>query len=173
MTLSGMLRSMCVGVVVLAAGACGGESRTEPAAAAPAGSPPAASASAPAAATTANPCPLTVEQVAAITGTPMTLPPGGCTFFPANGRDVPHVFYVLQTPMVCNSIKPGEIGFTEKVDGLEAREAYVRDQIDGSHVLVCPNGNARAFDIVVDIKNNKAQNREAAIALAKQVLGAR
>ena len=97
-------------------------------------------------------------------------PSGACTFFPANGRDIPHVFYVLQVPMVCSSIKPAELGFTEAVDGLPAREAYVRDLIDGSHVLVCPNGNGRAFDIVVEIKNDKAQNREVAIALAKQVL---
>jgi hypothetical protein len=46
----------------------------------------------------------------------------------------------------------------------------VRDQIDGSHVLVCPGDNARAFDIVVDIRNDKPRNREAAIALAKQVV---
>ena len=133
----------------------------------------AASAQTPAKANAANACPLTVEQVAAVTGAPMTLTPGGCTFFPANGRDVPHVFYVLQVPMVCNSIKPGDIGFTEKVAGLSAREAYVRDQGDGAHVLVCPNGTSRAFDIVVDIRNDKAKNREAAIALAKQVLAGR
>jgi len=133
----------------------------------------AASAQTPARTNAANPCPLTVEQVAAVTGAPMTLTPGGCTFFPANGRDVPHVFYVLQVPMVCNSIKPGDIGFTEKVTGLSAREAYVRDQVDGAHVLVCPNGTSRAFDIVVDIRNDKAKNREAAIALAKQVLAGR
>ena len=33
-----------------------------------------------------------------------------------------------------------------------------------------PNNNGRAFDIVVEIKNNKPHNRTAAIALAKQVL---
>jgi hypothetical protein len=117
----------------------------------------------------AKPCPLTVEQVTAVTGTPMALTPP-CLFFPANGRDIPHVFYVQQIPMVCGGIKPSELGFTEKVDGLAAKEAYVRDQLDGSHVLVCPNGNGRAFDIVVDIKNDKPKNREAAIGLAKQVL---
>ena len=98
---------------------------------------------------------------------------GGCTFFPANGRDIPHVFYVLQNPMVCASIKPSDLGFSETVEGLPARAAYVRDQIDGTHVLVCRDNNARAFDIVVDIKNDKARNREAAIALAKQVLAGR
>ena len=46
----------------------------------------------------------------------------------------------------------------------------MRDQVDGSHVLVCRDNNARAFDIVVDIRNDKPRNREAAIALAKQVL---
>ena len=97
----------------------------------------------------------------------------GCTFLPANGRDVPHVFYVLQIPMVCSSIRPSDVGFTETVEGLPARAVYVRDQLDGSHVLVCRNNNARAFDIVVDIKNDKSQNREAAIALAKQVLARR
>ena len=51
-----------------------------------------------------------------------------------------------------------------------ARVAYVRDKIEGSPVLVCPNDDARAFDIVVDIRNDKPQNREAAITLAKQVL---
>lgn len=121
----------------------------------------------------ANTCPLTVEQVTAATGAPMTLTPGGCTFFPANGRDIPHVFYVQQIAMVCTSIKPGEIGFTEPIAGLAAREAYAKDAIDGTHVLVCPNGNARAFDIVVNIKNDKPKNREAAIALARQVLGGR
>ena len=126
-----------------------------------------------AAANADNPCPLTVEQVAAVTGAPMTLTPGGCTFFPANGRDIPHVFFVLQNPMVCTSIKPSDLGFTETVAGLPARAAYVRDQIDGSHVLVCPDNNARAFDIVVDIRNDKPKNREAAIALAKQVLARR
>ena len=102
----------------------------------------------------------------------MTLPPGGCTFFPADGRDIPHVFFVLQTPMVCTSIQPSELGFTESADGL-AERAYVKDAIDGSHLLVCRDDNARAFDIVVDIKNDKPQNREAAIALAKQVLASR
>jgi hypothetical protein len=164
------LRSMCAGLVLVSVAACGG---SQNAAEAPASSAPPASAPAQAAATADNPCPLTVEQVAAVTGAPMTLTAGGCTFFPANGRDVPHVFYVPQNPMVCTSIKPDEIGFTETVAGLAAREAYVKDQIDGAHVLVCPNSNARAFDVVVDIKNDKAKNREAAIALAKQVLGGR
>lgn len=49
-------------------------------------------------------------------------------------------------------------------------DSPVRDQIDGSHVLVCPGDNARAFDIVVDIRNDKPRNREAAIAVAEQVL---
>jgi hypothetical protein len=75
--------------------------------------------------------------------------------------------------MVCTTIKPAELGFTETVAGLPAREVYVRDLIDGSHVLVCPNGTRRAFDIVVDIRNDKPKNREAAVALAKQVLEAR
>ena len=59
------------------------------------------------------------------------------------------------------------------VEGLAARAAYVRDQLDGSHVLVCRDNNARAFDIVVDIRNDKPRNRAAAIALAKQVLAGR
>jgi hypothetical protein len=118
-----------------------------------------------------NPCPLTLAQVEAVTGEPMTLPPGACTFFPADGRDIPHVFYVLQNPMACTSIQPSELGFTEAVDGLTGR-AYVRDLIDGSHVFVCRDG-ARAFDIVVDISGDKPKNREAAIGLAKQVLAGR
>jgi hypothetical protein len=48
----------------------------------------------------------------------------------------------------------------------------VRDQADGTHVLDCPNGTARAFDIVVDV-NDKPKSREATIALAKQVLSGR
>ena len=169
MTGSGLLQPVCAGVVLVFMGACGGGDNAESRAVA--ASAPAASAQA-AAPKAENPCPLTVEQVAAITGAPMT-PSGSCTFFPANGRDIPHVFYVLQVPMVCNSIKPGDLGFTEPVPGLPAREAYVKDAIDGTHVLVCPNNNARGFDVVVDIKNDKKQNREAAIALAKQVLAAR
>ena len=158
---------MCVGILLVSVAACRREENTaDPPASAPA-------ASAPVAATADNPCPLTLEQVTAVTGAPMTLPPGGCTFFPANGRDIPHVFYILQNPMVCSTIKPGDMGFTETVEGLPARAAYVRDQIDGSHVLVCRDNNARAFDIVVDISNDKAKNREAAVALAKQVLSGR
>jgi hypothetical protein len=170
MTRAGLLRWVGVGIVSVIMPACGGDSKAGTPVAAE--SAPAATAPAPAAANTQNPCPLTVEQVTAVTGAAMELT-GGCTFFPANGRDVPHVFYVLQNPMVCSSIKPSEIGFTETVAGLPAREAYVRDQLDGAHVLVCPNGNGRAFDIVVDIKNDKPKNREAAIALAKQVLTGR
>ena len=166
MAVSGLFRSMGAWTVVVFLGACGGESRAEPQAK---GS--AALAPAQAAAKTDNPCPLTVEQVTAVTGTPMTLT-GGCTFFPANGRDVPHVFYVLQVPMVCNSIKPTDLGFKETVAGLPAREAYVKDLADGAHVLVCPN-TGRAFDIVVDIRNDKAKNREVAISLAKQLLAGR
>jgi hypothetical protein len=98
---------------------------------------------------------------------------GSCTFFPANGRDIPHVFYVLQNPMVCTSIQPRDVGFTETVEGLPGRASYVRDQVDGSHVLVCGDNDARAFDIVVDISGDKARNREAAIGLAKQVLAGR
>jgi hypothetical protein len=156
---------MGVGIVLAVVAACGGgENKTAP---------PAAAASAPAASANAeNPCPLTVEQVAAVTGVPMTLT-GACTFFPANGRDVPHVFYVLQTPMVCSSIKPSDMSFTEPVTGLQAREAYIKDALDGAHVLVCPNGNSRAFDIVVELRNDKSKNREAAIGLAKQVLAGR
>ncbi len=165
MTVSGLFRWVCAGIVSVSIAAC---SSGENKAAAPAAA-PAASAPASVAANADNACPLTVDQVAAVTGAPMTLPPGGCTFFPANGRDIPHVFYVLQSPMVCTSIKPSDLGFTETVDGLSAPAAFVRDQIDGSHVLVCRD-NARAFDIVVDIKNDKPKNREAAIALAKQVL---
>ncbi len=115
-------------------------------------------------------CPLTVAQVNAATGATLKQTEGSCTFFPAKGGDSPRVFYVLQNPMVCTSIQPGELNFTEKVDGLPAKSAYVRDQLDGAHVLVCPNNNGRAFDVVVEIKNNKPQNRAAAIALAKQVL---
>jgi len=157
MTVSGLLRSICAGFGLVFATATFA---------------PAAAAQAQAAPNAQTRCPLTVEQVAAVTGAPMTLTPGSCTFFPANGRDVPHVFYVLQSPMVCASIKPGDLGFTEKVAGLAAREAYVRDQLDGAHVLVCPNGG-RAFDIVVDIRNDKSKNREVAIGLAKQVLAGR
>jgi len=171
MTVSRLLRWMCAGIVsIVSVAACSnGENKAE----APAASPPAASAPVPVAANTDNACPLTVEQVAAVTGAPMSLTPGGCIFFPANGRDVPHVFYVLQNPMLCTSIKPSEMGFTETVEGLPARAAYVRDQLDGSHVLVCRDNNARAFDIVVDIRNDKPKNREAAISLAKQVLAGR
>jgi len=170
MTVSGLLRWMFAGVVSVSIVACGsGENKAE----APAASAPAASAPAPVAANADNRCPLTVEQVAAVTGVPMTLPPGGCTFFPANGSDSPHVFYVLQNPMVCTSIKPSELGFTETVEGLPAPAAYVTDRIDGAHVLVCRDNNARAFDIVVEIRNDKTRNREAAIALAKQVLAGR
>ena len=169
MTVSGLLRWMYAGIVSVSVVAC---SSGENKAAAPAASVPAASAPA-VAANADKPCPLTVEQVTAVTGAPMTLPPGGCTFFPANGRDTPHVFYVLQNPMVCTSIKPSDLGFTETVEGLPAPAAYVRDQIDGSHVLVCRDNNARAFDIVVEIRNDKTKNREAAIALAKQVLAGR
>jgi len=171
MTVTRLLRPLCVGIVMLYLGACSGGGTAD----APKSSAPAASDSAPAPAVSAkdsNTCPLTVEQVAAVTGMPMT-DTGSCTFFPANGRDIPHVFYVRQTGMVCNSIKPSELGFTETVADLPAREAYVRDQLDGSHVIVCPNNNGRAFDIVVEIKNDKPKNREAAIGLAKQVLAAR
>ena len=161
MRISNVWRAVCAGIVFACAPACGAETAT-----------PAASAQAPAAAKAANACPLTLEQVAAVTGTQMTNS-GSCTFFPANGRDLPHVFYVLQVPMVCNSIKPGDMGFTEPVSGLPAREAYVKDAIDGTHVLVCPHNNGRGFDVVVDIKNDKKQNRDTAIALAKQVLAGR
>jgi hypothetical protein len=164
---------MCAAILPICFAACsGGGNRTEAPAASPAATPPAASASSATAATADDPCPLTLEQVAAITGTPMVLP-GACTFFPANGRDIPHVFYVLQNPMVCTSIQPVDLGFTETIEGLAARAAYAADRIDGAHVLVCPNGNARAFDIVVEIRNEKPKNREAAIALAKQVLADR
>jgi hypothetical protein len=107
--------------------------------------------------------------VTAVTGVPMKNT-GGCTFFPTSDRDIPHVFYVLQVPMMCSSVQPADVGFTEKVEGLPAPAAYVRDVIDGTHVLVCRR-NARAFDVVVNIKEDKAQNRAAAIALAKQLLG--
>jgi hypothetical protein len=147
-------------------------SRSEEKPAAQTPSAPAPAPQTPSVAKAENRCPLTAEQVTAATGAPMTQTPGSCTFFPANGRDVPHVFFVLQNPMVCANIKPSELGFTETVDGLAASAAYVRDLLDGSHVLVCRN-NARAFDIVVDIKNDKPKNREAAIALAKQVLAGR
>jgi hypothetical protein len=159
-----MFRRTCAVTVGVSIAACGGsEKKAEPASA------PVASPVAPAAAKADNPCPLTIDHVAAVTGAPMTLPPGGCTFFPASGRDIPHVFYVLQQSMVCTSIQPSDLGFTEKVDGLTGR-SYVKDAPDGSHVLVCRDNNARAFDIVVDIKGDKPTNRAAAIALAKQVL---
>jgi hypothetical protein len=171
MTISGLSRLICAGVVSISFAACSGsgENKADAPAAAPA---PSASAASATVANAEDPCPLTIEQVNAATGTPMTLP-GGCTFFPVNGRDIPHVFYVLQNPMVCTTIQPGDLGFVETIDGLAARAAYVKDQIDGAHVLVCPNGNARAFDIVVDIRNEKPKNREAAVALAKQVLAGR
>lgn len=176
MTGSTALRHVCAVLLSVSAAGCGSSAPTTdappvpgPAASAPA---PPASAQAAGASRAGNPCPLTVEQVAAVTGTPMTLPPGGCTFFPANGRDIPHVFYVLQIPTVCSSIAPGALGFTEAIDGLPARAAYFSDRADGSHLLVCRD-NARAFDIVVDIRNDKDQNREAAITLARQVLADR
>src|SRR5262245_49379015 len=160
MTVSGWSRWMCAGVVSVSVAACGGgEKAAAPAASAPAASTPASAPATAAAASADNPCPLTVEQVAAVTGAPMTLT-GACTFFPANGSDRPHVFYVLQIPMLCGSIAPSEIGFTETLEGLPAKAAYVRDQADGSHVLVCRN-NARPFDMVAEIKNDKAKNREA------------
>ena len=171
MTISG-LGWLCAGIVSVSVAACGGgENKPQAPAATPAAAAASAPTSAPAPAHTDNRCPLTVEQAAAVTGVPMTLTEGACTFFPANGRDVPHVFYVLQNPMVCASIKPSELGFTEPV-AVPAGAAYVRDQLDGAHVLVCPE-NARAFDVVVDIRNDKPRNREAAISLAKQVLAGR
>ena len=152
MMTSGLVRSIYVAMVSLSVTAPGGDTNAAQAQARP-----------------GNSCPLKVEQVTAVTGVPMTLT-GACTFFPASGRDIPHVFYVLQVPMVCTSIKPGELGFKEAVTGLPAKEAYVADRIDGAHLLVCPNGSGRAFDVVVDIKGDKAKNREAAIGLAKQLL---
>ena len=114
MAVARLFRWMCPGMVSLSVVArSSGENKAEPSAA-PA---PAASAPAPAAANADNPCPLTVEQVATVTGAPMTRTPGGCTFFPANGRDIPHVFYVLQNPMVCASIQPSDLGFTENSRG--------------------------------------------------------
>lgn len=172
MTKARLFSVMFTSMVSISLAACGSENKPEAPVAAPPTSAPAVPMAAPATAKADNPCPLTVEQVAAITGVPMTMT-GACTFFPANGRDIPHIFYVRQNPMVCNTIKPGDIGFTETVAGLPAKAAYVRDQLDGSHVLVCPNDNARAFDIVVEIRNDKPKNREAAIALAKQVLAGR
>jgi len=163
----GWLFAGILSIFVIGCGS-GGNSAEAPAASAPAGGP----ASTPVAAGADNACPLTVEQVSGVTGTAMTHT-GGCTFFPASGRDIPHVFYVLQVPMVCTSIKPADLGFKEAVDGLATSGAYVLDQLDGSHVLVCPTGNGRAFDIVVDIKGDKAANREAAVALAKQVIARR
>ena len=169
MTLSRLCGVSCAAIIGVSFAACsGGEGEPETPSAGPVAATPA-----PTAAGTNNPCPLTVEQVTGITGVPMTLPPGGCQFFPANGRDIPHVFYILQNPMVCSSIQPSDIGFTEPVAGFPAGTAYVRDQIDGTHVLVCPNDNTRGFDIVVDIANDKARNRELAIALAKQVQAGR
>ena len=171
MRLTGVYRLMCAGIVSASVTAFGADnSEQAPDGAAP-GSSPTASRSTASPAPAGNPdnrCPLTVEQVAVFTGQPMMFQ-GACTFFAANGRDIPHVFYVLQVPMLCNSIKPNEMGFVEPVDGLSARSAYIRDQIDGSHVLVCPN-NGRAFDVVVDMGNDKAKNRAAAIRLAKQLL---
>ena len=165
---SQLLRSLYAGLLFVSLGACGGGNTAEGRAAAQA----VAAASAPAAKPDSR-CPLTLEQVTAVTGTPMKLDPGSCTFFPTNGHDVPHVLYVLQNPMMCTSIKPGEVGFTETLAGLPAREAYVKELADGTHVFVCPNGNARGFDVVVDLKNDKPKSREAAIALAKQVLTGR
>jgi len=79
-----------------------------------------------------NRCPLSEEQAATITGQPMKSQ-GACTFFPANGRDIPHVFYVLQVPMMCNGIAPSELGFTESVSGLSAKSAYIKNGVDGAH----------------------------------------
>ena len=108
MRMPGLSGWMCAGLASMSIAACGGGNKAE----APAASAPATSA--PAQPTADNQCPLTVEQVAAITGAPMALT-GACTFFPANGRDIPRVFYVRQNPMVCSSIKPSDMGFTETI----------------------------------------------------------
>ena len=161
------MRGACVLAVVVTVGACGGDDQAANAPEGALGSAPGAVTSAIGQAANAeNPCPLTVEQVSAVTGAAMTQPPGGCTFFPASGGDVPHVFYILQVPMLCNTVKPADLGFTDPVPGLES--AWVRDQVDGAHVLVC-RPNRRAFDVVVNIRDVSSENREQAIALARQL----
>jgi hypothetical protein len=168
MTMSTMLRWAFAGFLPVTPAACSGGENEAAAPVAPART--AETATAPPATITG--CPLTIEQVTAAAGAPMTRTDGECLFFAADGRDTPRVYYVVHNPMVCNRIAPSDLGFTEVVEGLPARAAYVNDQLDGAHVLVCRN-DGTAFDIVVEIRNDKSQNRETAIALAKQVLTGR
>ena len=152
-------------IAVAASAACGGSDSSSNAQGAAGGG--ATSARAPAAKTAPNRCPLTAEQVTAVVGSPVKPPDSSCGFFPADENKIlPHVLFVNQLNFACNGTMPAEIGFKEKVDGLGVT-AYVADQADGTHLLVCRE-NA-PFDLSVDLADD-AKARAAAMTLARQVL---
>ena len=162
------VRQQCaplLAVIALAASAaCGGG--TDANAPAASGSSP-ASTQPPAARTAPNRCPLTAEQVTAAVGSPVKPPDSSCGFFPADeNKLLPHVLFVIQSNLACNAAMLTELGFKEKVDGLGVT-AYVADQADGTHILVCRE-NA-TFDLSVDLADN-VKARAAAMTLARQIL---
>jgi hypothetical protein len=154
-------RGLAAIVVSIAAAACGNNSKAP---AETAGSAPVA---APAAALAVNRCPLTAEHVTAAVGSPVKQPDSSCGFFPVDDNKItPHVIFVMQNQMACNGTMPQEIGYKEKLEGL-GHTAYIADQGDGSHVLVCRGDSP--FEIGVDV-GDSAKARAAATALAKKVL---
>ena len=109
-------------------------------------------------------CPLTVEDVAAVTGEPMEQDPGVCQFHPASGKLNPNVLVVKQSGVLARAEAREETGLVTKVDGI-GDEAYASgEEVTGTRVAV--RDGQQWFEVEVDILSDPATELDWAKELA-------
>jgi len=116
----------------------------------------------------ADRCPLSAAQVSAAVGGEVTGPVSGVCIFHA-GEDTtvrPNVTFVRQVTFACSGTMPAEGGYQEQLQGLGVT-AYIMDDAEGVHVLVCQGQTP--FEMIVDADSPQVR-RDAAISLARDVL---
>lgn len=109
-------------------------------------------------------CPLTVEDVAKVTGEPMEVDPGVCQFHPASGKLTPNVLFVKQSSVLSSAEARQETGLVTKVDGI-GDEAYASgEEATGTRVAV--RDGQQWFEVEVDVLSDAATELEWAKELA-------
>jgi hypothetical protein len=115
----------------------------------------------------ADRCPLSAEQVSAALGAPVDKDEPSCTFYPADDV-LPNATFVRQVAFACDGDLPAELGYEGKLDGLGVETFVQPDVATGTQILVCTDA---PFEIVIDMGGDSGPEIEAAMELARLVLG--
>lgn len=115
----------------------------------------------------ADPCPLTAEQVSTTLRATVDKDEASCTFSPADDNNTPSASFNRQHAFICDAKYRADQGYDEKLDGLNV-DAYAQpDTAIGSMILVCAK---QPFEVTVDMAGGSGPEVDAAKKLAALVL---